>query len=394
MPSASPRNDDAERLQAMETQAIAIQDVFRHGGFQFIDPPILQPADVFLNLSGEDIRRRMYVFTDPGGDEVCLRPDLTIPTCRLYLAQDAKVKRSAKYCYDGRAFRYQPGDPTRPREFRQAGAEWIGTRKREEADAKIIALAIEACSRAGLNDFQIKIGDVGLFFDLINALPMAEQWRWRLKRYIWQPAAFHDLLDRLVKNDGTRHRGPGTGLLNALSKLDEEEARAALGDVLDLAQIAPVGGRSIEEIADRLLAQASEARADALPRDTAKLINDYLAISGSPKRIVARMRNLAKTAQLKIGGGLDRFERRLDLMADLGVPLNRMTFDAEFGRNMEYYTGFVFELTVPTLGSNAQIAGGGRYDTLLHDLGAPKQVPAVGCMIRTERLAFAVKGGA
>ena len=80
-------------------------------------------------------------------------------------------------------------------------------------------------------------------------------------------------------------------------------------------------------------------------------------------------------------------------MADLGVPLNRMTFDAEFGRNMEYYTGFVFELTVPILGSNAQIAGGGRYDTLLHDLGAPKQVPAVGCMIRTERLAFAVRGG-
>ena len=175
-----------------------------------------------------------------------------------------------------------------------------------------------------------------------------------------------------------------------MSNLDEAEARAALSDVLDLAQISTVGGRTIDEITERLLNQAAEARAYALPTGTVQLVNNYLKIAGRPKTAIDKIRKLTKQAKLDISSALGAFEKRVELIATAGISPGKLIFDADFGRNMEYYTGFVFELTVPELGDNAQIAGGGRYDTLLRDLGAPKDIPAVGCMIRTERLLAAV----
>ncbi len=384
---------DASQLDALDRQAAIIKSVFHDEGYESIEPPVLQPAEIFLNRSGEDIRRRMYVFTDPGGRELCLRPDLTIATCRMYLSQNPKSKNTKRFCYNGTAFRYQPKGTSRPTEFLQAGVESIGARDLERADAEVLNIAVSSCERAGLKDYKLRIGDVGLFFALINELDIPELWRTRLKRYIWKPAEFQSLLKRLSMTKEFDRGGPGNGLLNALSKLNENEARAALKNVLDLAAIAPVDGRTVDEIAERLLNQAAEFRAEALPQEIVKLVNNYLKIAGRPKVALAKIRDLAKNAHVNISPALNAFEKRLELIKSKGIKPTRMLFDANFGRNMEYYTGFVFELTFPALAENAQIAGGGRYDTLLRDLGAPKDIPAVGCMIRTERLLAATRQG-
>ena len=62
---------------------------FAQAGYVHAEPDILQPADPFLDLSGEDIRKRMYLTTDPQGRELCLRPDLTIPVSCDYLGSPA-----------------------------------------------------------------------------------------------------------------------------------------------------------------------------------------------------------------------------------------------------------------------------------------------------------------
>jgi ATP phosphoribosyltransferase regulatory subunit len=67
-------------------------------------------------------------------------------------------------------------------------------------------------------------------------------------------------------------------------------------------------------------------------------------------------------------------------------------FSAEFGRTLEYYTGFVFEIASPELGPSSPIAGGGRYDSLMKAVGAPDHVAAVGGAIHTERLLSAITG--
>src|SRR5690606_25218346 len=100
----------------------ALTALFAARGLARAEPAILQPAGIFLDLSGEDIRRRLYLVQDPEGRELCLRPDYTIPVCRDHILSGNG--RPAGYCYLGPVFRYRPGEA--PGEFIQAGVEKFG----------------------------------------------------------------------------------------------------------------------------------------------------------------------------------------------------------------------------------------------------------------------------
>ena len=79
-----------------DARAQALVASFARAGYAQIAPPVLQPAEPFLDLSGEDIRRRMFLTSDPDGRELCLRPDLTIPVSRAYL-QSPRAGESAGF---------------------------------------------------------------------------------------------------------------------------------------------------------------------------------------------------------------------------------------------------------------------------------------------------------
>src|SRR6202034_3952732 len=131
---------------------------FAKAGYTLAEPPILQPADPFLDLSGEDIRKSLYLTTDATGEELCLRPDLTIPVARQYLAS-GDAGQAAGFSYLGAVFRYRV---VRPSEFLQAGIESFGRQDRAAADAEMLALALEATAAFGLKDVEIRTGDVAL----------------------------------------------------------------------------------------------------------------------------------------------------------------------------------------------------------------------------------------
>ena len=102
---------------------------FAQAGYLRSEPAILQPAEPFLDLSGEDIRKSLYLTTDASGEELCLRPDLTIPVARDYLASP-RAGQAAGFSYLGPVFRYRWG---RPSEFLQAGVESFGRADRAAA---------------------------------------------------------------------------------------------------------------------------------------------------------------------------------------------------------------------------------------------------------------------
>src|SRR5579863_7793139 len=109
--SSMPTNSDLRAQKLISSYVRA--------GYGLIDPPVVQPAEPFLDLSGEDIRRRMFLTSDPHGRELCLRPDLTIPVSRAYLQSPAAGK-TAGFCYLGAVFRHREGLAS---EFLQAGIE-------------------------------------------------------------------------------------------------------------------------------------------------------------------------------------------------------------------------------------------------------------------------------
>src|SRR5262247_1231338 len=102
----------AQKAEALAAQAQRLMATFMHAGYEQIAPAIIQPAGLFLDVVGEALRARTYVFTDPDGEELCLRPDLTVPTCRLHLARHPAGNVAARYCHHRSAFRYQPGGDT------------------------------------------------------------------------------------------------------------------------------------------------------------------------------------------------------------------------------------------------------------------------------------------
>src|SRR5271155_5188886 len=105
-----------------DPRAQALVGSYMRAGYAQTEPAVLQPAEPFLDLSGEDIRRRMFLTTDPDGRELCLRPDLTIPVSRDYLASSSAGK-AAGFCYLGAVFRHREAAPS---EFLQAGIESFG----------------------------------------------------------------------------------------------------------------------------------------------------------------------------------------------------------------------------------------------------------------------------
>ncbi len=384
--------ESAKAFEALEGQARDLVALFGEAGYEFVAPAIIQPASVFLDQIGEQVRARSYVFTDLAGEELCLRPDLTVPVSRLYLERHPRAETEARYCYNGPAFRFQPLGPSavHPREFRQAGVECFGAREKAAADVEVLLLAVEAVRSAGLNDYKVCFGDIALFYALIDALNLPERWRLKLRHYFWRPPSFHSLVDRLAKGERLEPDRILVVLGEKLAGKSHKEAEDIVSTYLEAQGIPLAGNRSLREIAARLRDQAADLYADTLPKEVATVIEYYLGVAAPPREAVDRVAMIAHGAGLDIDAALHTFAGRFDLLEQQGVDLSNVTFATEFGRKLEYYSGLVFQIEAPGMDETEPVAGGGRYDNLLSALGAPHPVPAVGVAIHTERLLAAV----
>jgi ATP phosphoribosyltransferase regulatory subunit len=386
--------ETARKFEALEAQAGKIMTVFSAAGYEAVAPAIIQPASVFLDVIGETLRARTYVFTDPDGDELCLRPDLTVPTCRLHLERHPTGNVKGRYCYNGAAFRFQPvgADKAHPREFRQAGIESFALTDREKAEATTVANIVNALKAAGLGEFRLRIGDLGLLRGLLGSADMPARWRQRLLHQFWRPDAFRTELARLTTGPGVLLKNLPPELMDGIDPGNRAASEKAVAAYLDTAGIEPVGVRSIAEIAANLSWIAADAKAEPLPEKTAAIIESYLGVAAPARAAGARLKDMMRASGLDITSALDTYHRRLQLLTEAGVDIVHADFSAEFGRTLEYYTGFVFEIVTEELGPASPVAGGGRYDTLMKAVGAPDHVPAVGAAIHTERLLSAITG--
>jgi ATP phosphoribosyltransferase regulatory subunit len=363
-----------------DTRAQTLAASYVRAGYLQVDPPVLQPAEPFLDLSGEDIRRRMFLTSDPDGRELCLRPDLTIPVSRDYLASPNAGKPTG-FCYLGPVFRHRDNGGS---EFVQAGIESFGRTDTAAADAEMLALGLEATTHYGLSAPEIRMGDIGLFSAFIAALDLAPAWKRRLIKDFNRKSSLKHDLDQLTI--ATANGSPEyQGVLAALANSDPKGAHHLVTDLLSIAGIATVGGRSVAEIADRFLEQAALNAPTRLPRETRTLIERFLSVGGDPDEAAAELRTLAADANIALDAALSLLETRTGFLAARGVDVRAVKFSTGFGRGFDYYTGVVFELHDPR--AKAALVAGGRYDGLLTQLGSPSPIPAVGFAASIEELA-------
>ena len=359
----------------------AVRAPFADLGATAIDPPVMQPLGLILDLSGEAMRERLILVQADGGGEAALRPDYTIPAARLHIDSG---RAGGRYFYEGKAFRAAPRGREAYEEFLQIGLEAFETGAAPEGDAEIAGLAWRAAAAGGRTDLALHLGDVGLFAAFVDTLKLADPLAARIKRAFSSPRRLHAMLAQTAEADARPAAG-GDRLSALLASLPEADGAAVLRDLWTLAGIEPAGGRSAAEIVHRLGERAAVANAPRLTAEQAALIGRFLAISDAPAAALEAVARLAGPGGRKLETALKGWTRRLSALRAEGAPTDALRFATAFGRDFGYYDGMLFEVRSAALGDHRPVAAGGRYDSLFGRLGATLACGAVGCMVRPGR---------
>ncbi|TQS73424.1 ATP phosphoribosyltransferase regulatory subunit [Rhodobacteraceae bacterium] len=349
----------ALKSQARSTGQRILQ-AFLAAGAQEVQPDILQPAEVLLDLYGEDIRARAFVTADPGQGEYMLRPDFTVPVVQAHMRTGAEP---ARYCYLGEVFRKQDHSGAgRAIEYQQVGYEVFDREDPAAADAEVFSLFNGLLARFALS---ATIGDMGILRAAVEGLDTMPARKAALLRHIWRPVRFQKLLKRYAGISA-----PPAGRAAVLAGARPE---------------APwIGQRSAQEMDLRIKLLQEEAQCPPVAAEDVARLDALFALSCPAAQAPEALRALDIAA---IAPAITRLESRLAALRARRIDLDAVQFDASHGRStMEYYDGFVFSFAAadPDL---PFVATGGRYDALTRILGQGAEIPAVGGMIRPGVLA-------
>jgi len=236
-----------------------------------------------------------------------------------------------------------------------------------------------------LNAPSIRLGDVGLFSAFVAAIDLPDAGKRRLIKDFSRAETLEHDLDQLAAEAAHAPRDY-QGVLAAMAGSDPKAAHALVSDLLSIAGINAVGGRSVDEIAERFLEQSALGARAGFPQEMRALIRRFLAVEGDPDDAAGQLRTLADDAKLDMAAPLDLMESRTGFMAARGIDLTPLRFSTAYGRGFDYYTGFVFELHDPGDRTDGPLVAGGRYDGMLTRLGSASPIPAVGFSVFVERL--------
>ena len=296
-------------------------------GFQEYDAPVLEPLELYKAKSGDEIEAQLFSFTDKGGREISLRPEMTLTVCRMVGEKAGSLKRPIKWFSIAEFYRYERAQKGRLRAFHQLNADIFGEAG-PEAEIELIALLIQCLAGFGLtkDDFYVRLSDRDLWLYYLNAAGLPQS---NTRLMLAAIDKYEKLGDSAFKEYETSY-GP-----------IRSELKKQIVSFLGIKSL-----RQLEEQMELIAKNAAEVEGDAAMKKFAKRFDDW-------KKLLA---------------GLDAMGLSGFVQVDLGVV-----------RGLAYYTGFVFE-AFDRKGDLRALAGGGRYNDLIKKLGGP-DLPAVGFAI-------------
>jgi len=333
--------------------------IFKGNGFVLSEPEVLLESEYIIERSGEKFRRSILTFEREDGKTMCLRPDLTVASCISFLQK----KTSSKIYYSGQAYR-RSSNKGSALIYDQLGIEILGSKNQVQDDFKVISTILSSANKIKKKKIQIKVGDVSLFKNLINALDMPERWKLRLIRHFWRPSYFTELLKRLEKDTD----------IDAVA-FDTDKKR--FYEMKKIDQDKEIAGRSVAEILKRFNKKIKDPRSFSNGKKIAKIIKSFLNINCKISELDKKLLDFAKKNNLK-----ENIFKDFKSIRNLKKLKQDLNFITNFGRDVEYYTGIVFEVS----SGKKEIARGGRYDDLLKSLGAKKNIPAVGAAFNLKNI--------
>ena len=376
--------ETAQQFEALERQAQRLMGVFTRAGYEAVAPAIIQPAGpVPRRASARALRARTYVFTDPDGEELCLRPDLTVPTCRLHLARYPAGTAPGALLLQRPRLPLSAGRRRRahPREFRQAGIEVL-RRRRPRAGRRRRARAHRrgaARGRPGA-DPCCASATSALFTALLDAPSMPERWRRRLRHQFWRPEAFRAELERLTVEPAPRRAGCRASCsLNSIRDDPQEAAEivgalpGGAGDGADRHALPARDRRRLLAVAADLARDAAAAGDRGVDRER------YVAITRPAPDACRKIEALVAEYKLDLRPASTASDRRLAMLANAGIDTAKCSVLRRVRPQPRVLHGLRVRGARPASRAHEP---GGRRRPLRQPAGGPSarptEVPAVG----------------
>lgn len=293
------------------------RSVVHRFGFEEYDGPVLEPLELYTRKSGEEIVEQLFAFTDKGGREVALRPEMTPTLARLIGARAQSMKRPIKWYTIAENFRYERPSRGRLRSHFQLNADIFGE-PGIGAEAELLTLLASLFRAFGLSgeEVVIRLSDRDLWLYYLRTLGVEEE----------QCLPILSVIDK-------KERTSEEVSLKALSDIVGDQAEVLWKKIVSMTEI-----RDLESLQTLLKEDDAAMEGDVLER-------------------------------------LKTWKELFQILESQGV-LDFVRMDLSIVRGLAYYTGFVFE-AFEVSGEGRALAGGGRYDELVEKLDGPS-IPAVG----------------
>jgi histidyl-tRNA synthetase len=313
-----------------------MKTVFERYGFDPVETPAFESWDLLARKGGggDAVRDEAYYFKDKSGREMGLRFDLTVPLGRV-VASNPQLPKPFKRYHMGRVWRYDNPQAGRYREFWQADADVVGSQSLD-AEAECLAVAVTILEELGFRKFTVRLNS-------------------------------RKILQGLAEVAGLKTEDVPKAM-RALDKL----GKAGEKDVLR--EMKAAGIQAFK--AERLLGMVRPG-------------------AGGRSGLRAMLRATKGAGEYtKVREGLDELESVMRKCRAYGTA-RRMAMDFSLVRGLDYYTGPIFEISVPPGRSGkgmGSVAGGGRYDGLVEAFGG-SWTPAVGISMGVERIIELMEAG-
>lgn len=302
--------------------------VYRAYGYSPIETPALEYAEILLGKGGDETAKQTYRFDDPGGRDVAMRFDLTVPLARFAAQHVARLGTPFKRYHVGPVWRGENPQRGRYREFVQCDFDTIGTES-PLSDAETVLVVHDVFAALGFERFTVKVNDRRVLNGLLE---------------------LRGIVDR------------GADVLRCLDKLPK---------------IGPAG------VADEL------AAIEGITGPDVDAIVGLASIAGDNREVLASLAPVV--ADSAVGAaGLEGLRHLVDALEGLGIPEDRVHLDVSIARGLDYYTGMVFETFLDDLPEIGSCCSGGRYDDLA-SLFTKQRLPGVGGSLGVDRLLAAME---
>jgi len=251
-----------EDWSTMQSLAAVFREQARRYGFSEVEAPCVETIPLLSAKQGEEIKEQIFVIEKKGGEDLGLRPDVTVPVTRMLIQKQKELPKPIKWFYITKVWRYERPQAGRMREFYQYGVELYGS-QRPEADAEIIMLVIDSLRALGLSskDIEVRLNNRNVLQALVEKLGVPS-------------AKINDVIRAIDK----REKIPSEVFAEELKKAElDGKKQAALGKFLSFDDVKdiPDGINGKEELAQLMKLLESRKEFVRLDLSTARGLAYY-----------------------------------------------------------------------------------------------------------------------